>query len=76
MHPDGDEILYVVAGRIAVTLELDKVQTIEVGPGQGLIVPRGIWHKVHVLAPTEMVTLSPGPKLEFRQPRQSPDVQP
>ena len=69
MHPDGDEILYVVAGRIAVTLELDEVQTIEVGPGQGLIVPRGVWHKVHVLAPAEMVTLSPGPKLEFRAPR-------
>jgi hypothetical protein len=24
---------------------------------------------VHVLAPAEMVTLSPGPKLEFRAPR-------
>lgn len=69
MHPDGDEILYVVAGRIAVTLELDEVRTIEVGPGQGLVVPRGVWHKVRVLSPAEMVTLSPGPKLEFRAPR-------
>lgn len=68
MHPDGDEILYVVAGRIAVTLELDEAQTIEVGPGQGLVVPRGVWHKVRVLSQAEIVTLSPGPKLEFRAP--------
>lgn len=68
-HPDGDEILYVMAGRIAVTLELDEAQTFEIGPGQGLVVPRGVWHKVHVLSPVEMVTLSPGPKLEFRAPR-------
>ena len=66
MHPDGDEILYVVSGCIAVTLELDVEQTLEVGPGQGLVVPRGVWHKVHVLSPAELVTLSPGPRLEFR----------
>ncbi|MFG6428735.1 cupin domain-containing protein [Roseateles sp. LYH14W] len=66
MHPDGDEILYVVAGRITVTLELDSVETTELGPGQGLVVPRGVWHKVHVLSPAELITLSPGPRLEFR----------
>lgn len=66
MHPDGDEILYVVAGRIAVTLELDNEETTELGPGEGLVVPRGVWHKVHVLSPAELITLSPGPRLEFR----------
>lgn len=66
MHPDGDEILYVVAGRIAVMLELDSAETVELGAGQGLVVPRGIWHKVHVLSAAELITLSPGPLLEFR----------
>jgi mannose-6-phosphate isomerase-like protein (cupin superfamily) len=66
MHPDGDEILYVVAGRIAVTLELGRDETTELGPGQGLVVPRGVWHRVHVLNPADLITLSPGPRLEFR----------
>jgi len=66
MHPDGDEILYVVAGRIAVTLELESAETTELGAGQGLVVPRGVWHKVHVLGAAELITLSPGPRLEFR----------
>lgn len=66
MHPDGDEVLYVLTGSVAVTLELDTVETIEIGPGQGLVVPRGVWHKVHVLVPAELITISPGPRLEFR----------
>ena len=66
MHPDGDEILYVVAGRVAVTLELGSAETVELGAGQGLVVPRGIWHKVHVQSAAELITLSPGPRLEFR----------
>lgn len=68
MHPDGDEILYVVSGRISVRLALEVEQVHEVGPGQGLVVPRGIWHQVHVVSPAELITLSPGPRLEFRAP--------
>lgn len=45
------------------------MQAIEASTGQGVIVPRGIWHKVHVLAPAEMVALSPGSELEFLEPR-------
>ena len=49
---------------------VSKVPIADPGRTTGpLILPRGVWHKVHVLAPAEMVTLSPGPKLEFRAPR-------
>lgn len=42
MHPDGDEVLHLVSGRVRVELELpDGERTVELGPGDGLVVPRG-----------------------------------
>ena len=67
MHPDGDEIVYVISGKIEVTLELESDQTVNVEAGEGVIIPRGIWHKVHVVEPVELVTISPGPGFEFRE---------
>jgi len=67
MHPDGDELLFLVSGRVQVTLELDDgVRDLEVGPGEALVVPRGVWHKVHLLEPGQLVHITPGPGGEHR----------
>ena len=49
VHPDGDEILYVISGKLRVTGESEPGAPIEMGPGDACIVPRGEWHLVNVL---------------------------
>jgi mannose-6-phosphate isomerase-like protein (cupin superfamily) len=67
MHPDGDELLFLVSGRVQVTLELDDgTLQIEVGPGQAVVVPRGVWHLVHLLEPGQLVHITPGPNGDHR----------
>lgn len=66
MHPDGDEVLYLISGRVLVTLETDPVEKIELAPGAGMIVPQGIWHTVDILEPSQIVYVTPGPNNAFR----------
>lgn len=66
MHPDGDEVLYLIDGRVSVTLETDPVQVLEMGPGHGVLVPQGVWHRVDILEPSRIVYLTPGPGGEYR----------
>ena len=66
MHPDGDEVLYLIDGKVRVTLETDPVQVLEMMPGDGAVVPQGVWHKVDILEPSRIVYLTPGPGGEYR----------
>lgn len=66
MHPDGDEIIYVIAGKIEVRLELENSSTLEVVAGSGVVIPKGVWHKIEVVEPASLVTLTPGPNFECR----------
>jgi quercetin dioxygenase-like cupin family protein len=66
MHPDGDEVLYLIDGKVRVTIESDPVQVLEMSPGDGMIVPQGVWHKVDILEPSRIIYLTPGPGGEYR----------
>ena len=66
MHPDGDEVLYLIDGKVRVMLETDPVQELELYPGDGMIVPKGVWHRVDILEPSQIVYLTPGPNGEYR----------
>ena len=68
MHPDGDEVLYVISGRLTVVLETNPVERVELGEGDGLIVPKGVWHKVDILEPAKIAFLTPGPNNQYRPP--------
>ena len=62
MHPDGDELLFVVSGRFDVTLELDAgSRVLELRPGDALVVPRGVWHLVTMRESGQLVHITPGP---------------
>jgi mannose-6-phosphate isomerase-like protein (cupin superfamily) len=67
LHPDGDELLYVISGRLAVILDdgdQDHVGTqreTSVEAGEAFIVPKGTWHIVDVRQPTRMLHITPGP---------------
>jgi mannose-6-phosphate isomerase-like protein (cupin superfamily) len=66
MHPDGDEVLYLISGRVNVVF-LDSPQAdVEMKSGEGLVVPKGMWHRVDILEPCQIMYLTPGPNNEFR----------
>lgn len=66
MHPDGDEVLYLISGRVKVTLDTAPAQELDMSPGDGLIVPKGVWHRVDILEPSKIVYVTPGPNNKFR----------
>jgi len=67
MHPDGDELLYVVSGRFEVALELGAGRReIALRPGEALVVPRGVWHLVAMREPGQLVHITPGPGGDHR----------
>jgi mannose-6-phosphate isomerase-like protein (cupin superfamily) len=67
VHPDGDEILFVISGRLRVIGESDPTGTLEVGPGEACIVGKGEWHHVTVLeSPTQLIHITPGPNGDYR----------
>ena len=68
MHPDGDELLYLVSGAVDVIVEDEdgSEQTVALAPGQAFIVPRGVWHRVQLREPSRIVYITPGPGGEHR----------
>ena len=66
MHPDGDEILYVISGRLRVIGESDPGAAIDLGPGEACIVRRGEWHQIKMLQPALLLHITPGPRGDFR----------
>jgi quercetin dioxygenase-like cupin family protein len=67
VHPDGDEILYVVSGRLRVIGESDPAGAIELGTGEACIVSKGEWHRIDLLeSPTQLIHISPGPNFDYR----------
>lgn len=66
MHPDGDEVLYLISGRVNVVFEDEGFEDIGMNPGDGLIVPRGVWHRVDILEPSQIMYATPGPGGEYR----------
>ena len=68
MHPDGDELLFLVSGRIDVVLEtggqqdaVGEEQTLELVAGDAIVVPKGVWHRVLMREPSQLVHITPGP---------------
>jgi len=43
-HPYSEEFLYVISG--ALRLRLDGVQVLELGPGDGVMIPKNIRHRL------------------------------
>ena len=63
MHPNGDELVYLLAGSVDLMLEQPQGVAVLAMRGTGaVVVPRGIWHTAKVLLPSRMlhVTLGAG----------------
>ena len=67
LHPDGDELLYLLSGRVAVVeddgdeLHVGTERREELTAGDAYVVPKGVWHRVDVLEPSELLFITPGP---------------
>jgi mannose-6-phosphate isomerase-like protein (cupin superfamily) len=67
MHPDGDELLYLMSGAVTVALELaDGVRLVELGGGDAIVVPKGVWHKITMRTPGQLFHVTPGPNGDAR----------
>jgi mannose-6-phosphate isomerase-like protein (cupin superfamily) len=63
MHPEQDELLYLLEGTIDVFLRADlgkaKEDRLHVSEGQACVIPKGKWHRQVVIAPCKMLFLTP-----------------
>lgn len=66
VHPDGDEILYVISGSVRVTGDSDADHPLELRSGDSCIVKKGEWHKVTLLEKTQLLHITPGPNGDYR----------
>lgn len=67
MHPDGDEVLTLLSGRFDVILdEAGAERVIALTRGKSAIVPQGVWHRMVIHEPGELLFLTPGDTTEHR----------
>ncbi len=67
VHPDGDELLYLISGAIIVRLELaGGDRTVDLAAGEALVVPKGTWHRIHLREPGRLIHITPGPNGDHR----------
>jgi mannose-6-phosphate isomerase-like protein (cupin superfamily) len=67
VHPDGDELLYLVSGAVTVRLELPGGdRDVDLGAGDAVVVPRGIWHRITLREPGRLIHITPGPNGDAR----------
>lgn len=65
VHPDGDEFLHVISGRVEVTGDSSPAGIV-LKAGDSCIVRANEWHKVNVLEPTRLLHITPGPHGDHR----------
>lgn len=60
MHPAGDEVLYLLTGALDVVLEEPAGErTVRLRGGQGCLVPRGVWHRLVLAQPSDLLFITP-----------------
>lgn len=66
-HPLGDEILVLPAGRVDVVFaDGDGTRTVALADGDTCVVPRGVWHRQVVHAPSTLIAITCGEGTEHR----------
>ncbi len=66
-HPAGDEVVIACSGTHRFVQEVDGgEQVVEIGPGEALINPAGVWHTADTLEPGLVLTITPGLGTEHR----------
>lgn len=69
IHPNGDEIVFLVSGTAEFYLESPEGEVSSLvlnQPGHYVFVPQGHWHTAKISQPTSMVFFTPGEGTENR----------
>ena len=67
MHPNGDELVLCVNGRITLHQEIDGItRTVTLRAGEAIINPPGAWHTADVDSPATAVFVTAGTGTEVR----------
>lgn len=68
-HPGGDEMLCVLEGRVVLTLAAEDGAETDVllDTRRCTVVPRGVWHRLHVACPGKILFVTPGRGSEHRR---------
>ena len=67
-HPQGDEIVHIVAGETTLRLMNDggRREELTLAAGMTAIVPRGMWHQFVAPGGVSLMTVTPQPTEHFR----------
>jgi len=65
-HNDGDEIIIVINGKIAVESDSNPHKCLELQSGDSCIIRKGEWHKIKVIEAAQLVYITPGLNNEHR----------
>ena len=77
MHPNGDELHYLVSGDLDLVLVRDTgTQRITMQPGSMANVPRGVWHRIEARTPSRAVAITAGRGTQHRTPDPEPGSAP
>jgi mannose-6-phosphate isomerase-like protein (cupin superfamily) len=70
-HPAGDELVFVVSGKVDLVMEDEdgKDVLIALDSGAACIVPRGVWHRIVVHSHGEALHITPGMGNHYRAVR-------
>jgi mannose-6-phosphate isomerase-like protein (cupin superfamily) len=67
VHPEGDEIVCLLSGALDLVLEEDgRERVVELRDRATYIVPRGVWHRGTVRAPSEALHITRGAGTQHR----------
>jgi mannose-6-phosphate isomerase-like protein (cupin superfamily) len=78
MHPEGDELHYLVSGDLDVVLVSDDgtEHVITMRPGSMANVPRGVWHRIEARAPSRGIAFTAGRGTRHRPTGSGADPEP
>jgi mannose-6-phosphate isomerase-like protein (cupin superfamily) len=67
MHPHGEEVLVLLAGRMTFVLDDGRAEKrVQLTPGRACIVPRGVWHRAEVPEASQLLGITYGRGTEHR----------
>ena len=60
--PAGTQLLFLISGAVTVTLDIaDGDRLVELGAGEAVVVPKGVWHKITMRELGQRLHITPGP---------------
>lgn len=67
-HPEGDELVFCISGKIKLVLEIQSNQTeIDLEPGTYVVVPKNTWHTAKTSEPSSALFVTWGQGTQHRK---------